>query len=144
VLDQHIQDLQKFQKAAGGYPIAATLVLLDLLKRGPDSVTQRALRDAEQRPVVRASASRHEDRQGEMASASYGNCSPRFSIVVSMSLDEQPCDAATMCRRAKLLRRTSQTLSMAEDRAFFLEQAKLLDEQAAAQERSETSAGAAL
>jgi hypothetical protein len=49
-----------------------------------------------------------------------------------------------MCRRAKLLRRTSQTLSMAEDRAFFMEQAKLLDEQAAAQERSETFAGAAL
>jgi hypothetical protein len=44
-----------------------------------------------------------------------------------MSLDEQPCNAATKRRGAKLLRRTAQTLSMAEDGAFFVQQAEMLD-----------------
>jgi hypothetical protein len=52
-----------------------------------------------------------------------------------MSLDERPCDAATKRRRARLLRRTAQTLSMVEDRAFFMEQAVILDQQAAELER---------
>jgi len=56
-----------------------------------------------------------------------------------MSPDEQPVDAATKRRRAKLLRRTAQTLSMAEDRAFFIEQAEMLDQQAAEVERSDKS-----
>jgi hypothetical protein len=77
-------------------------------------------------------------RMTSQAGSILRNRSPGTGHSSSMCLEEQVCAQANR-KQAKLMRRTALALSMADDRALFIQKAEMLDRQAVDLERLEAS-----